>query len=167
MIITAEMEIEDEEWRPVVSRGATFSRYLISNYGRVIGPRGKRSIGKKAGLYRGVDIAMTPEEVEEYPQFTNYFKGNVRIINSKIHSLVAETFMPIKDNLPSEWADVRFILKDSHFQLLQRLYSIDHINGDKYDNRVANLRYVTAYQNSYFVKKAQLNEYETNTEFGT
>lgn len=167
MIITAEMEIDDEEWRPIVSRGATFSRYLISNYGRVIGPRGKRSTGKVSGMYKGLDIHMTPEEIEEYPQFTNYFKGNVRIINAKIHGLVAETFMPIKDNLPSEWADVRFTLKDSHFYLLQRLYNIDHINGEKHDNRVANLRYVTAYQNNTSVKKKLLNQYETNTEFGT
>jgi len=168
MIITAEMDIDGEDWRPVVSRGVTFSRYLVSNYGRILGPRGKVSVGKKVGGgYLALDLTFTVEETKTYTQFTNTIRGERRVANLTMHGLVAETFMPIRDNLPPEWANVRWSLTQDHFNILQRLYMVDHINGDKHDNRVANLRYVTSYQNNSVVKKVQLNEYERNTEFGT
>lgn len=72
---------------------------------------------------------------EEYVPSQNGH-GYYRIYTSKeklelIHRLVAENFIPNPDNLPF----------------------VDHINRNTLDNRVENLRWVTARENSYNTKR--------------
>lgn len=54
-----------------------------------------------------------------------YYKLKVNGKGTKVHRVIAETFLPNPLNLPE----------------------VDHINGDKKDNRVENLRWCTSKQN--------------------
>lgn len=61
-----------------------------------------------------------------YFQDTYWVDGVAHYFRESIHRLVAKTFIPNPDNLPV----------------------VDHINGDRSNNTVGNLRWVTEIQNS-------------------
>lgn len=76
---------------------------------------------KKNKMY----LSTNKKDGNGYPQVTLYSKGNPKGTPIDIHILVAKAFIPNPDNKPC----------------------IDHINGDKTDNRVENLHWVTYKEN--------------------
>jgi hypothetical protein len=94
--------------------------YQVSNLGNV------RSLDRLDG--RGWKIRgrmLTPMKYKKGYLYVGLCKNNIRKCY-KIHRLVAQTFIPNPDNKPE----------------------IDHINCCKTDNRVINLRFVTAKENN-------------------
>ena len=99
--------------------------YQVSNLGRV------KSLGRFIeSRLKGVDKVWKAERILKTCKRTNGYIGvglrkNVKGKNFNIHRLVAIAFIPNPDNLPQ----------------------IDHINADKTNNNVNNLRWVTAKEN--------------------
>lgn len=99
--------------------------YQVSNLGRV------KSLGRFIeSRLKGVDKVWKAERILKTCKRTNGYIGvglrkNGKGKNFNIHRLVAIAFIPNPDNLPQ----------------------IDHINADKTNNNVNNLRWVTAKEN--------------------
>lgn len=102
-----------------------FERYMVSNTGRVITTRGTVKELKpqkdSVGYYH---VRLYPEDYR-FGSYPNNRGKRPKLF--KIHSLVARTFIPKHESK-------------------ERL-EINHKSGDKSDNRVENLEYVTRQQN--------------------
>lgn len=92
--------------------------YEISNMGNV------RSVDRFVNCNGGVAFKKG-KILKNYLSKRGYYVVNLSIKQYKVHRLVAEAFIPNPDNKPQ----------------------IDHINTDKTDNRVENLRWVTNKEN--------------------
>jgi len=143
--------LEGEEWKTLVYKGITFSRYKVSTHARLIGPKGilMSTMRAKHGGSRAealkFSISPSAEEKLQHPKLA-LLKSSLKI---PAHKAVIETFRPIKDNLPSPWDEVKEHLTEECFKVLQRLYTVDHIDDDPTNNHLNNLQYVTAEQNNH------------------
>ncbi len=110
-----------KEWRNIDK----FDYYQISNEGDVKSL--ERTIVTKNGIEKTIkERIITPilNKHTGYLLVGLHYEG--RSATKPIHKLVAEAFIPNPDNKPC----------------------VDHINGDKTDNRAENLRWVTYKENS-------------------
>ena len=92
--------------------------YEVSNMGNV------RSVDRFVNCNGGVAFKKG-KILKKYLSKRGYYVVNLSIKQYKVHRLVAEAFIPNPDNKPQ----------------------VDHINTDKTDNRVENLRWVTNKEN--------------------
>ena len=101
-----------KEWKEIKGYEG---KYIISNYGEVISlPRYKKNKNKIQ--------YVEPKELSKYVSLTNgyvyvYLCNNGKNRNARLHRLVAETFIPNTNNLPQ----------------------VNHIDGNKINNRIDNL----------------------------
>lgn len=93
--------------------------YQVSNFGRV---RSLDRIGDNGRIYKGVTKALS-DNGRGYLQVNLKIKGKQR--NLYIHRLVAQAFIPNPENKPE----------------------VNHIDGDKSNNFVSNLEWVTHVEN--------------------
>lgn len=111
-----------EEWKEVViSEG----RAEVSNIGRV---RSLDRFSKRGKLIKGRILKYTTAN-GGYPQVVIYIKG--KSITRKVHRLVMEAFKPIKEDE-----------KDP-----QRKMTVNHIDGNKANNRIDNLEWMSKADN--------------------
>ena len=117
-----------EEWKDVIGYEGL---YQISSYGRVKSL--ERTVQGKDGrlmLILERELAQTPSKItKRYPRpvyTVELWKGNIRK-RALPHRLVGMAFIPNPDNKPQ----------------------INHIDGDKKNNRVDNLEWCTASENNY------------------
>jgi hypothetical protein len=139
-----------EIYKPVRFMGAIWNKYIVSQYGTIIGPAGKKlkwSHRSKNDHYPRVSLRINDEP-------TAFMKRLVRDrIDGVVHRIVAETHLPISENLPYEFHDIRRYLTQDHFNILERLFIVDHIDGDKGNPCVDNLQWITHYNNNHVNKK--------------
>lgn len=133
--------LENEEWRPVKNYE---SFYMISNLGRLCSCGGyRKNIKGVSRLYNPVLIARNIGDTG-YEKTTLYINGEKVYVT--IHRLVAEAFIPNPENKPF----------------------VDHIDGNRANNNVSNLRWVTPEENanndltktSAYIRKKKTNIFD-------
>ncbi len=93
--------------------------YFVSNYGNAYSKKNTRGNESK-------ELKLLKPKISKYGYYTLELKDNTKKIYTKIHKLVAKTFLSNPDNLPV----------------------VDHKNRIRTDNRLSNLRWVTYRQNN-------------------
>ena len=101
----------------------TDGRYSVSNFGVV---RANWSDVPRRNLPKRIRIEKT-KQLQAWVHTTGYMRVALgRNVYRYVHRLVAEAFLPNPDALPQ----------------------VDHIDGDRKNNQIGNLRWVTARQNA-------------------
>ena len=122
-IISAD-SLDGEIWRPV---DGFESSYCVSNLGRVkrlahVDSYVRKDTNKEVARYVS-DKIMKTRESDEYYEINLYCQSKSEY--KRVHRMVASAFLPNPDNLPE----------------------VNHINGNKHDNRVENLEWCTSLEN--------------------
>lgn len=165
-------EIVNEEWRPAISHlGTKVKNTQVSNYGNVIGPQGRvLKWVDRGGGYPSVSIMVS--ELEGGYQYDKSSVSSVKKLSTTVHSLVANTFLPLEDNLPEvfrEYVEINGIayrqwdlFSDNLKSYIRSLFHVDHIDGNRANPHVSNLRYVSPRENNHHIKKALLENESSN-----
>lgn len=118
-----------EQWRPIESHDGVFAdRYEVSDQGRVRAAPLNRIRGSRGGR-----VLFQSKDSKGYPQVSLYY-GKAKRVTVKVHRLVADAFLGARPDG----------------------YTVDHINGNKDDNRTENLEYVTNAENGRRARRAGL-----------
>lgn len=128
----------EEQWKDVVDYEEVF---MVSNLGNLYSKRSKREV-KQTILKSG------------YASCATRIGGRKGIAKCfRVHMLVANAFLDSPSQEQLAWA------KDSHYGVVY----VNHIDGDKTNNKVNNLEWVTAKENSmhYCNSEAALNRDRT------
>tara|TARA_E500000081_G_C6011796_1_gene296078 strand:+ start:85 stop:780 length:696 start_codon:yes stop_codon:yes gene_type:complete len=157
--------IVGEEFRPLVLRlkpNIVTDSYEVSQYGNVIGPRGRKLRWANMNGYPSVALSL-PKDI--FPDFVGVSNTNPDSTGLKcttqhkslhVHRAVANTFLPRP--VPEHFKEIWHTLTGEQQGWIQRVYVVDHINGDKTNPHVSNLQYLTTWQNSKHVKERKVDE---------
>jgi hypothetical protein len=160
------MTLDDDEveWRSVIRFNYEVPGYLVSTEGEIIGKRGTRlKLTHSSTDYLKFDPLIPKDWGGETTKFFVYRApgGNSKLRNYtstrltiQVHRAVLETFRPIDDYppIPKEDWDV---CPESAKQFIRDSAFVDHIDGNKLNNSVNNLRWVTPRQNCIYHKEKE------------
>lgn len=151
---------DKEIWKPLIHQGLEVPGYTVSNLGNILGKRGgilKRNLNN-SGNYPRCKISA-PRDL--FPHYVSKNEEATTVpVYIRLHIAVVDAHLPFEHNLPDIWkrtvpvegSDVRiWDLMDPEQQATLRLsYQVDHIDGDKNNATVSNLRYATGRENSHY-----------------
>lgn len=111
--------MENEIWMPITKPLDTKGKYQVSNYGRL----------KRTGYFTKIGNKWKPDLILQISKSNKYLRFNLKARGEKltvsVHRLVCLAFLPNPENKPQ----------------------VNHINADKYDNRLENLEWCTQSEN--------------------
>jgi len=147
---------DDEYFGPLFHHGIKIEGYYVSNYGTIIGKYG-RPLKWSSQKYPTVKVRLPKKDFSFYSDDqsgSSWTTGQM----IPVHILVANTHMPFRDNLPEVWKGytevngvayrIWDLMSREQQTVLRSCYQVDHIDGNKQNAHVSNLRYLSPVENS-------------------
>lgn len=131
-----------EIWKPIWGYGG---RYMVSNMGRVMSKRERKYHTKTGYVTKKVRYILRP--------FT--YKLSPAALKGRKTSLISYEEVTLCKAGVKKNVYVHRLVTDTFLGVRPKGLVTDHINGNKYDNRLSNLRYVTPRQNVCFSERVK------------
>ena len=154
----------NQELRSVLYHGIVIPDYKVAQDGLIMSYKRKNPkplewcMRSKANHYPCVCLVI-PTELLTHVNIENkshYKTGKKFTRTIDVHTLVAEAWVDIEDNCPRHlepwWPSLPLELKKE----LRQYFNIDHIDNNKFNAHVSNLRFVSMRDNNYSRKVIEL-----------
>tara|TARA_B100001094_G_C17955217_1_gene682623 strand:+ start:115 stop:807 length:693 start_codon:yes stop_codon:yes gene_type:complete len=149
--------IEDEVWKPIITDRYDASEYQISQYGNVLGKRGQKLKWWKSNGYMKLSLHLKPSDfTSDFIPQSQDIQTDRRNQNIAVHRIVAELFLP--KPVPLRFSQLWPTLDKKQRDWIQSVYIVDHIDNDRSNPHVDNLRWVTTRENNKYVKAAKYDD---------
>ena len=143
------MIIEHSDFKQTIRFGIELPGYYVNKEGKIFSTKNNKFIslfqGKKGYIHCSLSLPLNIFKDHNY--YKANFKRKTFNLQQQVHRIVAETFIPIDENPPIPMDDWKNTPENAK-QLIRDSAIVDHINEDKTNNRVENLRWVTPKQNN-------------------
>ena len=155
-------EINDESFIQLKIGTLVCKGYQISQYGNVLGKRGYKLMWSNNNGYPYTMVSLHEEDFKNqeyfYAEPTRTVSGLVRTTTGGqklkgvvIHTAVANLFLP--KPIPECFLNIWNTLTDKQKDWIQSIYIVDHINDDKSNPHINNLKWITPKMNNRYYKQ--------------
>ena len=145
----------DQELRPIIYQGEDVPGYMIAKDGLVIsykmGKKGRPlawTMRSRTQQYPSILLYVPAESVDYLDKEASTYVGPTVSKRVNVHTLVGDAWIDIEHNCPKElepwWPILPLELKKE----LRLFFQIDHIDDDKCNPHVSNLRFTSARTNN-------------------
>ena len=165
-IKAARPELNGQKFRPVIYQGITLEKYKIAPDGLVRSLHRKEeqsmswtATGARGWKYPGVTLAVPCENLQYVDKTKSTYKKrtNTSQRKVKVHILVADAWgdeMACPREFEPYWDNLPLAVK----KIMRKFFEVDHIDNNKLNNHVDNLRFVSSRDNQYHVKGDALGD---------
>ena len=153
-------EWKEQELRPVVYQGHIVPDYGIGKDGIVISykrtqegkPLTWSAVGSVGNKYPAVKLAIPIENVYFQYTGTNEYRASTQTVGRKVkvHILVADSWLD--DSCPKDLEPYWNMFSDELKAVLRPYFHIDHIDDNKYNAHISNLKFVSPRENQHIIK---------------